>query len=197
MCIGSSVLAAYGWTAYSTCEDWELYALLTERGIPIRGMPRARIYAQEASTLAAGASQRRRWTGGKLGVLADRGWPLLRSRRVGIPAKLDALAELGRPGPVVHLCLVAAAIGLALVLRLPGALWLAGILLATLLRPAAYTIAAISRDPEPGRVIAAFAFLPLYAAWRAWTVVTTLASLGDKAWVRTARPSRTELSHHP
>jgi hypothetical protein len=98
---------------------------------------------------------------------------------------------------VVHACIVAAAIGLALVTQPPAGTWLLGALLVTLLRPAAYTIAATARDPEPGRAIAAFAFLPLYALWRAWTVLTTLASLGDQSWVRTARPSRSELPQRP
>lgn len=197
MCLGSDVLAAYGWTAYSTCEDWELYALLTARGVRIEGVPDARIFAQEASTLRASATQRRRWTGGKLAVLRTQLWPVIRSGKIGVAQKLDAIAELMRPGPVVHLCLVAAAGGLTLLLRLSAAPWLLGALLVSLLRPAAYTIAATARTPEPGRAIAAFAFLPLYAAWRAWTVLVTLASLGDKAWVRTARPSRSELPYRP
>jgi cellulose synthase/poly-beta-1,6-N-acetylglucosamine synthase-like glycosyltransferase len=62
MCIGSRILADHGWTAYSLSEDWELYALLTTRGIRIEGVPDARIHALEAATLQASASQRRRWT---------------------------------------------------------------------------------------------------------------------------------------
>jgi len=187
MCIGSALLANHGWTAYSVCEDWELYAMLTERGVPIQGVPRARIYAQEAATLRGSSTQRRRWTAGKLAVFASRAWPLVRARHLAIAKKLDALAELSRPGPVVHLCIVVVATAAVLALRPPAASWLAAGLLATLLRPAVYTIAAIGRDPEPGRAIAAFAFLPVYAAWRTWAVITTLATLGDKAWVRTAR----------
>src|SRR6266568_2663838 len=64
MCVGSGVLAAHGWTAYSLSEDWELYALLTERGVSIEAVPGAQIYAQEAATLKAGASQRRGWKAG-------------------------------------------------------------------------------------------------------------------------------------
>ncbi len=197
MCIGSAVLAHYGWTAFSVCEDWELYAILTERGIAIEEVPRARIYAQEAATLRGSITQRRRWTAGKLAVLAARAGPLLRSRRIGFAKKLDALAELSRPGPVVHLCIVTATLAALAGLHPPAARWLAVALLATLIRPAAYTIAAIVRDPEPWRAIRAFAFLPVYAGWRAWSVVTTLATLGDKAWVRTARQRRPELPHQP
>jgi 1,2-diacylglycerol 3-beta-glucosyltransferase len=200
MCIGSAVLAERGWTAYSVCEDWELYAQLTERGIPMQGVWRARIYAQEAASLRVSATQRRRWTAGKLAVLATQAGPLLRSPRIGFARKLDALSELSRPGPVVHLCLVALATAALALLHPPAARWLAVALVGTLIRPAVYTIAAITRDPQPGRAIAAFAFLPIYAAWRAWSLITTVATLNDTTWVRTGRPARgppTTLSAPP
>ena len=193
MCIGADLLADGGWHAYSVCEDWELYALLTERGAPIEGVPRARLYAEEAPTLAASGTQRRRWTAGKLVVLARRAWPLLRSRHIGAAQKLDALAELSRPGPVLHLCLAAAVAAGTLILHAPAALLLVALLLLTLLRPAVYTTAALWRDPDPVRTIGAFAFLPVYAVWRAWTALTTMVTLGDKAWVRTARERRSAL----
>ena len=197
MCIGSRVLAAHGWTAYSLCEDWELYAILTERGIRIEGVPNARIYAEEAPTLKASASQRRRWTGGKLTVLLKHGWSLLRSRQTGGLQKLDSLAELSVAGPVVHLCLVGLATASAQLLRPPASGWLAAALLATLVRPAVYTVAALRADPEPGRAVRAFAFLPLYAVWRIYVAVTALGMLGDKPWFRTPRQVRSELQHKP
>ena len=191
MCIGSRVLAAQGWTVRSICEDWELYALLTTRGVRIEEIPKARIRAQEAATLRASGSQRRRWTAGKLAVLAGYVGPLLRSRQAGVRQKIDALAELSAPGPAVHLCLVAATIAAALLLHPPAFGWFAVLLLFTLLRPAVYTLAALGRDREPLRATLAFALLPLYAAWRMWIAVTSLGTLGSRLWIRTERhPSR-------
>jgi cellulose synthase/poly-beta-1,6-N-acetylglucosamine synthase-like glycosyltransferase len=199
MCIGSGVLTRHGWTVDSLSEDWELYALLTARGVPIESVPGARIRAHEASTLKTSASQRRRWTAGKTTVLLRYAWPLLRSRQAGLALKLDALAELSAVGPVLHLCGVTLAVAITLLLHPPGWSWLAAILGASLVRPLIYTVAAIGTDPEPVRAVRAFIFLPFYAVWRIYTAVTTLTMLGGQPWVRTARggegPARSEW--HP
>jgi cellulose synthase/poly-beta-1,6-N-acetylglucosamine synthase-like glycosyltransferase len=193
MCIGSNVLATHGWTAYSLCEDWELYALLTERGIPTEAVPGARIHAQEAATLKASASQRHRWTAGKLAVLTQHAWPLIRSRHATVAQKLDGLAELSAAGPIVHLCLVGLTSAVALLLHAPASNWLAAVLLATLLRPVIYTLVALGKDPEPIRAIRAFAFLPFYAVWRLCIAATSLGRPGSRPWIRTERNLRSEL----
>ena len=197
MCIGSGVLATHGWTVSSLSEDWELYALLTTRGIAVESVPGAQIRAQEAASLKTSASQRRRWTAGKVAVLLRYAWPLIRSREAGIARKVDALAELSAVGPVLHAGIVSLAVATALLLRPPGWTGIALMLLAGLLRPLVYTAAAIGTDPEPIRAVRAFLFLPFYAVWRLYTALTTLAMLGGRPWVRTARgePVRSEL--HP
>ena len=187
MCLGSGVLAATWWTAHSLSEDWELYAVLTERGVRIEGVPAAKIRSLEASTLREAASQRRRWTDGKLTVLVRHAGPLLRSRSIGLAQKVDSLAALSVTGPVAHLCAVAVAVTAALLLRPPGSPLLATALLLTLVRPAVYTLVALCADPEPVRAALAFAYLPLYAIWRAGITASALAMLGDKPWVRTQR----------
>lgn len=195
MCIGSEVLGKHGWNAYSLCEDWEMYALLTEGSVRIESVPHARLYAQEAPTLQASTSQRRRWTAGKLTVLFQHAGPLIRAEGVGLAQKLDSIAELSAPGPVLHLCLASMGGAAALLLEPPAFAWLAAVLGATLLRPVAYALAALARDPEPSRAVRAFAFLPLYAVWRIGAAVTALGMLGDKPWIRTARPIRSALRH--
>jgi len=190
MCIGTEVLARYGWTVHTICEDWELYAQLTARGVQIQEVPAARIRAQEAATFRAGGSQRRRWTAGKLKVLREHIGPLCRARAISLAQKLDALAELSAGGPAVHLCLALALASAALLLRPPAFPILAVALLASLLRPVVYTLLALVRTPEPLRALGAFALLPCYAAWRFWVALTTLGTLGSKLWIRTERHGR-------
>jgi len=187
MCVGTRVLAAHGWTVRSLSEDWELYALLTVRGARSEEMPAARIRAQEAATLRDSTAQRGRWTAGKLAVLFQYAGPLLRSTRATFAQKLDGLAELSAPGPVLHLATVLLAIAPLALIHPPGATRIAGLLLATLLRPALYACIALARDPAPWTAIRAFAFLPFYAIWRIGAGVVALGMLRKAKWVRTAR----------
>ena len=187
MCIGTNVLARHGWNAFSICEDWEMYALLTTAGVPIEVAPRARLFAQEARSLDQSASQRKRWAAGKLTVVWRLGGALLAAPALGVRARIDALAELTAPGPAVHLGLVLLLAPLCLFAPIPGGTLLAIGLLASLVRHVAYTAAAIAIDPNPGRVAASFLYLPFYTAWRLFIQLTALSMLGDKPWVRTVR----------
>jgi len=187
MCLGTRVLAEHGWDAFSICEDWEMYALLSERGVPIECVPTAHVYAQEAQSLRQSSTQRQRWTAGKLTVLARLGPRLLLSRRIGTRQKLDAMAELAVPGPALHLGIVLVAAVTAVALHPPGALALVAASAASLLRPVVYTIAALALQPDPAQAVRAFAFLPLYAVWRLGAAARALRMVGDKPWVRTER----------
>jgi len=185
MCIGTNVLQTYGWTAFSIAEDWEMYAQLTARGVPIECAPDAVVYAQEAHTLRQSLTQRQRWTAGKLTVLARYGLAMVRSRRVSLRQKLDAVAELSAPGPVLHLGLASLGVGAALLVgSAPG---IVPLLLATLLRPGAYAVLALCVQPDPAKALAAFAFSPVYAFWRVGAAAGALRMLGDKPWIRTQR----------
>ena len=186
MGIGTDVLKRHGWQAFSICEDWEMYALLTAAGVQCCLAPDARTYAQEASSLSQSASQRRRWTGGKYTVLI-RTAPIILRSKVSWHQKLDAITELLAPGPVVHLGIAVVLSGGALLLNVPGAPWLAAALLGSLLRNAIYAVAALSTYAHPGRAIAAFLYLPVYAVWRLAIQITSFSMVGVKPWVRTRR----------
>jgi 1,2-diacylglycerol 3-beta-glucosyltransferase len=187
LCIGTKVLREHGWHVTSICEDWELYASLTARGVRIELAADAHLYAQEARTLRQGASQRHRWTAGKVSVLARYGRAVLGSGRIGLGQKLDALAELLLPGPALHAGLVTALVVTTLALRPPGAAALAFLFGGSMVRTAAYTAVGLVRDPTPMRSALAFAFLPVYVVWRLVTGLNTFASLRRQAWTRTAR----------
>ena len=187
MCVGTDVLAERGWTAFSICEDWEVYAQLTERGVPIEACLEARLYSQEARSLGQSASQRRRWAAGKMSLLGSVAWPLLTSKKISFHQKLDAMAELLSVGPAVHLAGVAALVAVTLLLNVPGAAWLSVALAASVVRLVLYTAIAILVDPAPLRALSAFAFLPFYAVWRLWLQLSALRMLGDQPWIRTQR----------
>lgn len=187
MTLGTDLLRTYGWAALSIGEDWEWYALLTADGVPVRSAWRARIAAQETVSLRQSGPQRRRWMLGKAHVLATVGPRIVRSRRIGVAQKLDALAELAQPGPVLHLAVAALGAGGALLAGLPGGAALAAALGVSLLRPVIYTVLAVSTDPQPGRAVLAFAYLPVYAVWRVVNAAWGLLTLRDRRWVRTER----------
>ena len=187
MCLGTQVLAAHGWKAFTIAEDWESYALYTLEGVPIESLEAAHLYAQEARSLKQSSTQRQRWTAGKLTVLGRLVGRLLRSHKIGLAQKLDAVAELSSPGPVVHLGLVIGLAALTVVLRPAGADWLLVGLAASVVRPLIYTLAGLTAQQDPLRSALAFTFLPFYLVWRLGAAVAALRMLGDKPWVRTAR----------
>jgi hypothetical protein len=158
------------------------------------GAEDAHLGAQEARSLRQSASQRKRWTAGRLTVLRTYGPAILRSHRIGPRQKLDCLAEMMALGPAAHL---GTAVGLAAIAGFGGLPWgvpIAGLLLASLVRPITYTTIALARDPEPVRAVGAFAFLPFYVCWRLGIQLASLGRLGNKPWVRTGRHEPTPQS---
>ena len=100
------------------------------------------------------------------------------------------MAELTQLGPVLQLALVLFGVAAAAIMRVPGATPVAVALLATLVRPAVYASLALMADPQPARALLAFAYLPVYAAWRLSNALWGLLTLRDRRWVRTARTPR-------
>ncbi|MBI4500746.1 MAG: glycosyltransferase family 2 protein [Gemmatimonadetes bacterium] len=186
-CIGTAILARYGWHAFSIGEDWEMYTLLTEKGVRIDLAPHARLYAQEARSLNQISTQRRRWTAGRLAVLSRYWRRILASRAIGARQKLDTICELFAPGPVVHLGVVTA-LTVGFMLFAPGApRWALALCWISLVRPVVYSTAALLRMPSRMRTVAAFLYLPIYALWRLGIEALALSAIKERAWVRTAR----------
>jgi len=186
MCIGTGLLQVDGWQAFSLTENWELYAQHTAAGVRIGYAERAWLFSQEAHTVRASATQRRRWLAGRLWVLRRWGGRLLRSRRIGWHQKLDALCELGAPSPVLHLVLAVATAGAALwLLAWPFAVAIAGVAVASLWSHVVTTLVGLRHHPEPWQVAAAFLILPVYAVWRTGLAALTLVTLGDTRWRKT------------
>jgi 1,2-diacylglycerol 3-beta-glucosyltransferase len=187
LCIGTGVLGQYGWSAFSLSETWEIYASMTAVGVRCVGASDAHLGAQEARSLKQSASQRKRWTAGRLAVLTRYGPEIVRSRRIGLHQKLDCLAEMTSLGPAAHLGVAAGLAAGAVLGGIPFAGPVASLLLVSLVRPVTYTSIALFRDPAPGRAIGAFAFLPFYVLWRLAIQVSAMMRLGNAPWVRTDR----------
>jgi hypothetical protein len=189
MCIGTDVLGVHGWQAFSICEDWEMYALLTKAGVAIEYVPGLRVYSQEARSLDQSGSQRKRWTAGKLQVLLSLAPRIVGDRRIGLLQKLDAVAELTAPGPAVLLAVVLLLSVPAV--YVPGSNWLLAALWLPVARQALYTAAGLATVPQRWAALRAFLFLPWYAVWRIGIQIASLGMLGAQPWVRTERHAST------
>jgi cellulose synthase/poly-beta-1,6-N-acetylglucosamine synthase-like glycosyltransferase len=188
MGIGTNLLMRDGWRSNSITEDSELYAVYTEAGVRIHHASAADIFSLESRSLEEGATQRRRWLAGRIRVIRDWGVRIVTSQRIGWHQKLDMFVELGLSSPVLHL-MIAFTVAAAALFALPGAAgrWIAFLALASVLGLAVTTIVAIVRHPQPWRTLSSFFMLPAYAVWRIIVVVSTLLTLRDMTWRRSAR----------
>ncbi|MFN0097659.1 MAG: glycosyltransferase family 2 protein [Gemmatimonadaceae bacterium] len=192
MTLGTDVLRTHGWPAFSIGEDFELYVILTLRGVPFRHSDRARVFAQEARDLKQGSSQRKRWMAGRIYVLKTYLRETLTSPRIGWRQRLDLLGEMTVTalGPATQVALTLMLATIAWFVPLPAGRIVALLLLASLLRLVTYAVLAILRDPEPMRAAMAFVRLPPYILWRVSVALRSLVTSGTGAWVRTARHER-------
>jgi cellulose synthase/poly-beta-1,6-N-acetylglucosamine synthase-like glycosyltransferase len=189
MLMGTSVLARYGWPAESLTENWEVYARFTVGGVPIAYAPDAHLGSQQAEGLSESSVQRSRWQAGRWQVLRNYAGPLLRSSAIGWRQKLDSLAELTSPGPVVHATLAIAASGVLLLSRSPLGNVLIGLFLASLLPLVSWTAWAIWRDENRGQLLLALTRLPFYAGWRFLVLLRSTVTARRAIWVRSPRHS--------
>jgi len=195
MGFGTNLLIRDGWRAFSVTEDSELYALYTEAGVSIRHARAANLFSQEARSLRQGATQRRRWLAGRIGVIREWAVRLIVSPHISWHQKLDAFVELGLAIPVLHLLVAAmvAAVAAVGVGGTPGRL--IAFLAATSLSGVAVTaIVVIWRHPQPWRTLVSFLMLPVYAGWRLIVLLATLSTLRDTTWRKTARTAHAKVS---
>ena len=187
MCLGVELLDRCGWPTESLTENWELFARCAAAGVPIELAADARLYSQEAKTLGQGVVQRRRWQAGRSAVFRAHAGRIIRSRRVGAVAKLDTVAELGTPSPVLHATLAVALAALAALL--PGALAdvLAAAFLISLLPTLAFAAVAWWRTRDRLGTALSLLLLPGYAAWRVAVAVLALATTRAHEWKASPR----------
>jgi cellulose synthase/poly-beta-1,6-N-acetylglucosamine synthase-like glycosyltransferase len=187
MTMGTALLRRAGWVPDSLTENWEMYARWTVLGEPIGFAPNARLASQEAKSLAQSSTQRRRWQAGRWIVFQQYWASILRSSKIGWAQKIDALAELSAPGPVLQAS-VAGTLATAMFF-LPGTLAkiVAFAFVISLLPPVVWTWYVLQRQQNRWELITALARLPLYAAWRLVIALLAVATARRRTWHRSPR----------
>lgn len=185
--LGTRLLRQEPWRVETITEGWELFARYTLRGQRIHYAGGAKLYAQETRSLRQSRSQRERWTAGRFAVLRLYWREILTGRGVSLLERLDLLAELTHPGPVMR-AWVGILGGAAALWAQPWG-WQASAVLSAMgvVQPALYTALALARHPEPGATLRSLLRLPGYALWRGAVGVRAALISGRGAWTRTAR----------
>jgi 1,2-diacylglycerol 3-beta-glucosyltransferase len=186
--LGSSLIRKHGWPGESLTENWELFARYTAAGEWIDYNPLARLWSIESSTVSESTTRRRRWQLGRFDVLKRYGQRIIVSRKIDWIQKLDAIADIASPGPVVHFTLGSVT---ALVLFLIGttlSIALATLFLASVIPSVFWTTRLAARQPNRIALVSALVRLPLYAVWRIAVVGMTIVTATDRVWRRSPRP---------
>lgn len=188
MVIGSDLLSDDGWQAFSLTENWELFANYTVDGTIIDLNARARLYSEEAGSTSQGRTQRTRWMAGRWSVFRNSWRGLLLSNRIGFRQKLDALCELGRPSPALHLALVTSILVMSFtILESPFRWIIVVVALCSLLPEVEGVIRVLVGHPKRGTIIVDFARLPGYVIWRVAITFATVLGKSPTTWKKTER----------
>ena len=185
--LGTGLLRRQPWRVVTITEGWELYARYSLEGRRIEYAGGAKLFAQETRSLRQSRSQRERWTAGRFAVFRLYWSQILFSGHAGLLQRLDLIAELTHPGPVMRAWIGLAGAGLTVLLQPHGVLVIALLFATGALQPAFYAGLALLRHPAPGATLLALARLPLYACWRAVVGVRVFLTSGTGFWARTAR----------
>ncbi len=189
MCLEKVVLKEIGWKAFSIGEDGEQFAHLAKAGIRVEFEPRARVFAQEASSFGQAYTQRVRWSAGRM-QLSGLGVHLLadgmRQRDVHL---VDAALTFLLPNYAMLANLTIGSLILVAVVDLPAKMmlmtWLGTLLLGQML----YLLLGIGLAKPSKKVLLSLAFAPAFLAWKVMIDLVSLAHLRQSTWVRTRRAS--------
>jgi cellulose synthase/poly-beta-1,6-N-acetylglucosamine synthase-like glycosyltransferase len=187
MCLGTGFLARVGWPAESLTENWELYARATMLGERIEYAAAAVLHSQEARSVGRSSTQRTRWQSGRLAVLRHYLIPIVRTAPASIAQKLDTLAELSSPGPIVHAALALAAAAALAWVPSTGTHVVAALFALSVLPMVGWTAVAWLGHPHRVAVAGALLRLPFYAVWRVAIAALALTRSRGLEWKRSPR----------
>ncbi len=181
--LARETLVAAPYRARSIVEDVEYHASLVRAGFRVRFVEDALVSGDMPNAGAAAASQRARWEGGRLRMLAQLGGPLLGDIVRGRWRLIEPLAELALAPLAYH-------VGLLLAAALLGSGTVASLAALALAIVALHVAGAFAIGRCGWRDLAAFALVPVYIARKALGLGAVLrAARAGTPWVRTARES--------
>jgi GT2 family glycosyltransferase len=192
MCFAVPVVRAVPWSGESITEDIEYTVRLCRAGFRVAFVPEATVWAQMPATGKQAASQRRRWEGGRYGLVfgvAPR--MLLEAVRRRDRTLTDRAVELVIP-PFAEM-VVGPMAGLLVCLALAGwthsgwarglsAGWMVVLAMQALYLGGGLWVARVPRD-----LAASLIFAPFYVLWKMGQYAVMAAAGGAGGWKRTAR----------
>ncbi|MES2010722.1 glycosyltransferase family 2 protein [Cupriavidus basilensis] len=182
-----ATLARVPYQAGSIVEDAEYHVRLLHAGLRVRWVEQATVRAEAPPDRCAAASQRARWTGGRLALLRTELGPTLRAALLGRWHLADAAADLLLP----PLTLLVAAAAVLACWHTPAVALGARMVLAVV---AMHVLAALWLGRAGRHHWLALLTLPAHLLWSFATLPLTLrAARSNAAWTRTAR----QPVHHP
>ena len=197
MCLDKEVLNQIGWRAFSIGEDGEQFGHLAKAGIRVEFEPRARVFAQEASSFGQAYTQRVRWSAGRM-QLTGLGLHLLADGiRQGNVHLMDAALTFLLPN---YAMLANMTIGSLMILaavnvpaRMALAIWFGILLFGQVL----YLALGIAVAKPSKKVLLSLAFAPAFLLWKVMIDLVSIAHLRQSTWVRTRRESSTSDPSRP
>ncbi len=191
MCFARSVIERFGWNAYSLAEDIEYTTKLMNRGITVRSVPQAVLYAQAARTGKQADSQRMRWEGGRFALIKRDTLPLLRAFiRTRSIARLDWAIDLLTPpmAILIGMPLMLLVVNAALAWLWGGPMVLAGWVWLTVLASACvYVLGGMLICGAKPKAYLYLLCTPLFLVWKVKIYALMLMGRGARGWVRTER----------
>ena len=173
------VLERIPYSAGSVVEDLEYHLVLVWHGVRVRFVDEAQVAGEMPPHGAQARSQRARWEGGRLRMLAQHAGGLLRDLARGRLSAIEPLADL---------LLLPLSYHVVLLLALCWAPWARGAAVAGLLVVGLHLVVAARVGRLPWRQLGALVFVPFYVLWKLALVPATLSQAGRNApWIRTAR----------
>jgi 1,2-diacylglycerol 3-beta-glucosyltransferase len=187
-----TLLAKFPHDAYSVVEDVEYGIRLGKGGRRVHYVGEAHVLGEMAASEKASVSQRRRWEGGRLGLLRQHAWPLLRAGLGGDRVQLDLACDLLVPPLtyIVALSAIGSVASIALSVHLGRSSLSLYLWLLSCAFLAAYLVRGIVLSGVGIRGATALLWAPFYMLWKIGLLLRKSKHKKGE-WVRTMRDEET------
>ena len=185
MAFSREIIERYGWESFTLAEDIEHFMKLTNDGVAVRFAHEAVLWSDMPTSFEEARGQNLRWERGRLDMARRFSLPfLVQGLLKGDMRKVDAAIEQLIP----PMSITYAAGALLLLLTLPTLQpWLIGLGVAVNAALLTHLVLGLITAGAPAAVYKAFAFAPVFIAWKLVIYVQAMA-VKELPWVRTQRP---------